>query len=154
VAGAEQHESGDEDDGAENIGDEVEAGEQVESSDEEKSAHEDGAEYAPGEDAVLLCRRHGEGAEEDEEEEEVVDAEGLFQEIGAGELDGQDVAEAEVEQHGENCGEGEPGEGPAQGFAERGAGVVAEAGEVGDEHRPGYQMEANPPGKRDVGGHR
>lgn len=54
VAGEEQAERGDEDDGAEDVLHPYEAVEQLDADDDEEAAQGDGSEDAPEEDAMLL----------------------------------------------------------------------------------------------------
>jgi hypothetical protein len=76
--GEEQADSGYEKDGCEDVADPMEAGQQAEAGGDEGSAHEDGPGNSPEEDFGLVGRFDFEEAEEEQEDEEIVDGERLF----------------------------------------------------------------------------
>jgi hypothetical protein len=86
--GKEQADGGDEQDGGEDVGDPGEAGEQGDAAGDEEAAHEDGSGDSPEEDLGLAGAVDLEEAEEQKEDEEVVDGERLFEGVAGEVLDG------------------------------------------------------------------
>jgi len=84
------------------------AGEQAEAGGDEGSAHEDGAEDSPEEDAGLLEGLDLEEAEEQQEDEEVVDGERLFDGVAGEILHGELAANGIEDEESEGEGGGDP----------------------------------------------
>ena len=103
--GQNQADGGDEQDGSEGVTDPGEAREKTEAADDEGSAQEDGSSDSPEEDFRLTGWLDLEGAEEDEEDEEVVDGERLFDCI-AGEVLGCILAAQGAKEEEAKCESG------------------------------------------------
>ena len=97
----EEADRGDEKDDGEEIADPVESLEETEADGDEAATHQDGTEYTPEEDARLECGWNSEDAEEQEEDEEVVDGKGLLQGIASEELRRMQGARGAEDEEGE-----------------------------------------------------
>jgi len=160
VRGDDEADGGGEEDECEEVADPVEAFEEVEAGGDEGSAHEDGAEDSPEEDARLEGFGDLEDAEEQEEDEEIVDREGLFDGVAGKELGGGCGAQGGQDERGEGEGDGDPHRGRSDGVAmlADGASFGVETGQApagedqlrGEQDQQG-QMERDPVG--DGGGH-
>ena len=93
---------------AEDVADSVEAVEQRDAAGNEEAAHEHGAGDSPEEDAGLVSALDLEEAEEQQEDEEVVDGERLFEAVAGEVLDGAGWARRLAEENGEGEGGGDP----------------------------------------------
>ena len=142
-----QADGGEEQNGGEDVADPMEACEQAETGGDERAAHEDGAEHAPEEDFGLVRGKDLKDAEEEQEDEEVVDREGLFEGIAGEVLDGALIAEsvADDEREGERGGDPEDGGGDGVGVGARRA-ATADVEIFGGEQRQQQQVEADPVG--------
>lgn len=94
-----------------------EAVEELDAEDDEEAAEDDCAEDSPEEYAVLLFFFEPEGAEHDEEDEEVVDGEGRFDEVAGGELESGLVAGVPADVKGIGGGEEDEKDRPEGGGA-------------------------------------
>src|SRR6185312_11065760 len=77
---------GEEQDGSEDVLHPEKVGQQRCSYKNEDGAHDDRAEHAPEQDTVLLLDVEAEGAEHEQEDEQVIDAERTFDEVAGKEL--------------------------------------------------------------------
>ena len=143
--GLEEAEGGDEEDGPEDVLDEVKAGEQGEAAGDEGSAHDDGAGDTPEEDLGLADGRDAEEAEEKEEDEEVVDGEGLLDGVAGKVLDGAGAAVVRAKDEGESEGGGGPERGGPEGFAV-GVGEELVQAELRDHEDEDREVEVEPVG--------
>ena len=76
-----------------------------------------------------------EETEDQEEDEEVVDAQGEFDNVSGDELEGGGAAVPEENDDGEDGGQGDPGHAPDQGLAELdGVGAAVEHTQVEPQH--------------------
>src|SRR6266849_9111330 len=85
---------------------------------DKNGAHDEGAQDSPEQYLVLVDRRHLEETEDEEEDEEVVDAQREFDDVSGDELQRGRAAVPEENDDRKNCGQGDPGYAPDQGFAE------------------------------------
>ncbi len=92
-----QADGGDQDDAGEDVGQPIEAGEQGDAAGDEEAAHDDGAGHSPEEDLGLMAGIDLEEAEEEQEDEEVVDGHRLFENVAGQVLDGGGGVHAEVQ---------------------------------------------------------
>ena len=155
LGGNEQADGGDEEDRGEDVSDELEVGEEREAARDEESAHEDGSGDSPEEDLGLVGGSDLEEAEEEQEDEEIVDRHGLFEDVAGEVLDGGGGAEGVVEIEGEGESGGDPEGGRGDGGVE---GVVFAADLAtrveefdGEEEQEG-EVEADPV-RKGRGGH-
>ena len=116
--------AGGEQDEREDVTDPCEALEQAEAGGDEGSAEDDGAENSPEEDAGLKGFGNLEDAEEQQEDEEIVDRERFLNGIAGEELGGGGVAERAKEEERE----GEGGDGPHDGGRDGVGALAAGAG--------------------------
>ena len=86
LAAQRQLEGGEDQERAEDVHQPVEAVQQRRARADEDAAHDQRAEHPPEEDAALVERRDPEHGEDQHEDEEVIDAEGLLDQIGGEEL--------------------------------------------------------------------
>ena len=117
LLGDEEADGGGEQDEGEHIADPGEAGEQAEAGGDEGSAHDDGASDSPEEDARLAGGFDLEELKEEEEDEEVVDGESLFDGVAGEVLDGGGGAEGAEDEDGEGQGGADPEDGGDNGGA-------------------------------------
>lgn len=130
LAGGPPHlDTGEEQEGAEEVEDPVEFGDEPGADQDHRGAQDECAEHADHEDALLEFGRDGEVGEEHQEDEDVVDRQGFFDQVAGDELDGLGVGEfagdgvtahaAEVppQPADEDEGDGDPGQGPDAGLA-------------------------------------
>src|SRR5690606_35075593 len=94
--------AGEDKEGAEEVDDEVELVDEHARRGDEDGTHDERADDAPEEDAVLVGGGHGEGGEDQEENEDVIDAERLLDQVAGGPFEAffaalEDV-DADVEQ--------------------------------------------------------
>ena len=133
----------------------MEALERADADQDEEGTHENGSEDAPEEHAVLQRGGNLEVAEDEQEEEEIVDAEHQLDEVGGEEVGGEAAVggrrctdhpvTVEVEQEGECGGQSHPERGPAQGFAESdGARGAVEDAEIEHQHEEHEGEEQDP----------
>jgi len=123
--GEEQADGGDQEDCGEGAGDPGEVGEECEASGDKNSAQEDGARDYPEEDAGLVGAVVLEEAEEEKEDEEIVDGERLLDRVPGEILRGGGGAERVMDEDGEGEGGGDPEGSGGEGWA------VERAGEAG-----------------------
>ena len=145
VGGKDEADGGDEQDGGEEIADPLEPLEQAETGGDEGSAHKDCAGDSPEEDFGLMGGLDIEGAEEQKEDEEVVDGERLFDGVTGEVLGGGLGAEGEEEEEGE----GEGGRDPEDGGGDCGGvslcrALAADVDQLYREEREDEDMEADP----------
>jgi len=107
---------GEEENGGEDVADPVKTGEETDPGGDEGSAHEDGAGDSPEKNLGLVGWFDLEGTEEEEEDEEVIDGERLFDGV-AGKILGGGLAAKGFE---DEDGEGERGTDPEDGGGNRG----------------------------------
>src|SRR6266542_3278977 len=150
----EQLEAGIKNHRAENIGDPVEAVEQGHTRRNEDATHDDRAEDAPQQRLALELLRNLEDAEDQQEEEKIVDAERLLDEIGGGELQGETAVRdcaarhllaVEVDQDAEAGGHSHPEHGPEQGRAQaHGLSLALQEPQIQPEHENDENKEKDP----------
>ena len=145
--GNEQADGGDEDDEGEDIAYRLDAVEQGDATGDEEAAHQHGAGDSPEEDLGLVGTVDLEEAEEQKEDEEVVDGHRLFEYIAGEVLDGTGCPERLVEEDGEGEGGGDPERGAGDGGAEWIAPkprLAASVGELDGEKQEEGEVEADP----------
>ena len=113
----EKADGGDEEDGAEDIGDRMKAGEEGEAARDEDSAHDVGAGDAPEEHLRLADAVDRKEAKEQEKDEEVIDGEGFFDCVAGEVLNGGGSAEAVTDVDAEGEGSTDPEGGGSGGRA-------------------------------------
>jgi hypothetical protein len=113
--GQDEADSGDEQDGGEGIANPMEAGEKAEAGGDEGSAQDDSASDAPEENLRLMLGCDVDDAEEDKEDEEVVDRERLFDGVAGEILRCALAAEGVEDEEGEGQGGGDPEDGGGDG---------------------------------------
>jgi len=102
---------------------------------DEEGPEKEGDQNAPEEDLVLVLVLHPEVLEDHEEDEEVVHAERLLQDVPGDEEHGWAFALEEVDPYGEEEGGGDPDDTLENGFAEfDGMGLLVEDPEVKCQH--------------------
>ena len=117
ACGQDEADGGGQKDEAEDVIDPVKAGEEPDAAGDEGAAHEDGSGDAPEEDAGLVGGGDFEDAEEEQEDEEIVDGEGLLERVAGKELGGGGDAEKAPEVVGGNGRGGHPHDGGGDGVA-------------------------------------
>jgi hypothetical protein len=110
---AEQLGPGVEQEGAEDVGDPLEPPDQRDPGADERDAHRQRPHNPPEQHLVLVLRRHLEVAEDQQEDEQVVHAQRLFDHIAGHELQRSPRPVPEIDQHGEARGQRDPEGGPA-----------------------------------------
>ena len=94
---------------------------------------------------MLVERRDAERAEDDDEDEDVVDREGLLDEVSGRELDGAIGAEPHVDRAARQGGEEHPNDAPCGGFLEPDdVRLPVEEAEIHEEHERDEREEAGP----------
>ena len=159
--GEDETDGGGEEDEAEEGLDPVETGEEAEAAGDEGTAHEDGSGDPPEEDAGLVGGGDFEDAEEEQEDEKIVDGEGFLEGVAGEELGGGGGAEEAPEVDGGGSGGGDPHDGGGDGVAvlaggARGAGGGGQApsGEEELEGEQGHEEEVeDDPVAEGCGGH-
>ena len=128
---------------------ELEAGEQSDAAGDEEAAHQDGAGDSPEEHLGLMRGLNPEDAEEDQEDEEIVDRERLFQRVSGEVLQGAGGAHAEVQEEGEGHGGCDPergrGDGGAEGIAME-PDLAASVNQLDGKQEHEREVEADPVG--------
>ena len=142
------------DSGVENVAAEEvdEPGEGVEEGDaraDKNAAQDEGADNAPEEDAALLRRFDAEVGKDEGEEEEVIDAEGVLDEVAGEEFDPFFGADLRGEPETEAEGEEDPDEGGENRLEEgRGALEAGKKDEVDNDEEGNGEIEADPEDER------
>ncbi len=83
--------------GAEDIDDPLKALDQGRTNQDHPAAHDQGADDAPEQHTVLVGRRHAEVREQQDEDENIVDAERVFDQVAREELDRLGLASPEIQ---------------------------------------------------------
>lgn len=155
VAGEEQTDAGDDEQRTEEVDDPVEAREQRGAEGDEDRAHDDRAEDAPEENAMLVDLRNGEGGEEHDEDEDVVDGERLLDDVAGEELHGLVAAEAEIDPAVEDERQRDPDPAPGERLFEADlVRLAAEDAKIEREHAEDEGAEGEPERGRGDGLHR
>jgi hypothetical protein len=120
---------------AEDIDEPVEAREHRAAREDHDGAHDQRPQDAPEQHAVLVERRHLERREDDDEHEDVVDAQRLFDEVARQELGPELRPELPPDDRVEHEGEGDPDRAPRCGLLEaHDVGLLVEDAEVEGQH--------------------
>jgi hypothetical protein len=148
--GGKQHSNGGgEDDGGEDVGDGLEAGEQSDAAGDEEATHQDGAGDSPEEHLGLMRGLNPKGAEEHQEDEEIVDGHRLFEHVAGEVLQGAGGARAETQEEAEGQGCCDPergsGDGGAQGIAMQ-PDLAASVNQLDGKQEQEREVEADPVG--------
>ena len=155
--GHDETDGSDEEDSGEDIADPGEAVEEADAGDDEGSAHDDSAEDSPEEDAGLLERLDLEDAEEEQEDEEIVDRERLFDGISGEVLDGKVASNGVKDEEREGQGGSNPEDGGDDGgpvsFGWGWGSAAAGVEELNREQHEQEDVEANPMAERGRAGH-
>gem|GEM_PF-3941318 len=137
--------AGEEQDGAEDVHHEVELFHQIGAGCDHGSAHGKGAENAPEEHSVLILERHCEGAEEQHEDEDVVDREGFLDQIAGEEFDRRLGAHGVVDDAVEGESQRDPDRAPGDCFLERRlVRLTVEDAQIEGQHEGDERAEAAP----------
>jgi hypothetical protein len=140
-----QLDAGGDEDGAEDIDGPVEALEEGGTGEDEDGPHDERAEDAPEEHPVLILGGDGEGGEDEDEYEDVVDRQRLLDEVARTELHGPLWSELPGNEAAKDGGEDDPDEAPAGGllhgdlvrlFVEEAKVEREHGGDKGDEASP------------------
>ena len=151
---AQEADCGDQQDDSKHILDPGEVGEQGDAGGDEESAHDDGPADSPEQDAVLLMAVEAEGAEEDKEDEKVVDAQRALDQIARKELKGVLMAVGAQQPEREGGGQQSEEDRPAPGHAPGDFLVlVAEEEEIDREQDDDENMEGDPIAEGRAGDH-
>jgi hypothetical protein len=145
VAGQQQLDPGVDQEGAEDEDHPGELGEQRRAGDDEDAAQDDRPEDAPEEHPVLMLGGHREVGEDDQEHEQVVDREGVLDDVPGDELERRSAAEMPGEVGREEAAHGDEEEGVAQRRLRRDhLGAAVEHREVEDEEGTAEDEEGRP----------
>src|SRR5690348_13957761 len=140
---------------AEDVHDPVKALEQRDTGKDKRGAHDDRAHHAPRQHSALMLLRYREVAEDQKEDEQVVDAERLLDDVAGEKLQGQlgvrprgmrhQMMPEEVDQDSERAGQSDPKSRPAQRFAKSDDMTLAlEYAQVERQHHYYEQIEDEP----------
>jgi hypothetical protein len=112
----EELDAGEDEESAEDVDAPVERPQQHARARDEPRAHEQRADDAPEQHAMLICRRHCESREDQQEHEDVVDAQRLLDEVAGGPLHTGVRAREDIDADVEQDSEPDPGRRPGQGL--------------------------------------
>ncbi len=149
IFGDKKADSSYEEDCGEGVGDPGEVGEEGETSGDEEAAQENCAGYSPEEDFGLTGGSYLEEAEEEQEDEEIVDGEQLFDGVSGEVLHAGGGAKRVMDEGGEGEGGGDP---EGSGGQRRAVGRAVEARlaagveKLGGEQKEEREVEADPVG--------
>src|SRR5689334_22024275 len=101
---------------AKQVDDPIEPANQAHAHHDEDAAHDERAQYAPEKHLVLLPAGNAEIAENQQEDEQIINAEGELDQVAGGELQGGGAPAPKINQHRETSSQGDPHDAPAHGF--------------------------------------
>ena len=129
---------------AENIQHPMKAGDQSHARANEHAAQEQRANHPPKQNAMLLLFGHREKVEDDQEDEEIVGAQGNFQNVAGDKLERDLVPLPEIEHNCECGGENNVDRAPGQGHAKADGPSAAMQAQVQHQHRQREHVEEDP----------
>src|SRR5262249_49788774 len=112
---------------------------------DESEAHDQRPDDPPEKDFVLVLLGHAKILEEDQEDEKVVDAHRLLENVAGNELQGRTTSAPEINQGGKSGCKSDPEEAPRGGlFYAHDPGLAVQHSQVEEQHKQHEEIEANP----------